>query len=147
MSGFLNRVQLIGNLGRDPEVRTTQSGKRVVTLSIATTESWRDATSGERREQTEWHRVVIWNEGLGEIAEKFLQKGAKVYLEGKLKYRKWTDQSGQERDSAEITITPYEGTIRFLDRRRDDNGVSSRNSASPGAGTTASSDPDDEIPF
>jgi single-strand DNA-binding protein len=142
----LNRVQLIGNLGRDPEARTTQGGKRLVTLSIATTDSWRDPASGERREQTEWHRVVIWNEGLGELAERFLQKGAKVYLEGKLKYRKWTDQSGQERDSAEITISPYEGTIRFLDRRRDEGG-SSRNTTSRGAGTTASSDPDDDIPF
>ncbi len=93
MSGFLNKVQLIGNLGRDPEVRSTQSGKKVVTLNIATGESWKDA-SGNKVERTEWHRVVIWNEGLGDIAEKYLAKGAKVYVEGKLTTRKWQDQDG-----------------------------------------------------
>ena len=97
MSGFLNRVQLIGNLGRDPDVRATQSGGRIVTLSIATSESWKDDRSGERRERTEWHRVVIFNEGLGKIAERYLEKGAKVYLEGKLTTRKWQDQSGADR--------------------------------------------------
>ena len=119
MSGFLNRVQLIGNLGRDPEVRTTQSGGRVVTLSIATSESWKDERSGERRERTEWHRVVIFNEGLGKIAERYLEKGAKVYLEGKLTTRKWQDQSGADRYSTEIHLTPYNGVLTFLDSRRD----------------------------
>ncbi len=108
MSGFLNRVQLIGNLGRDPEVRTMQNGGQVVTLSIATTESWKDDRSGERRERTEWHRVVIFNEGLGKIAERYLQKGAKVYLEGKLTTRKWQDQSGADRYSTEIHLLPTE---------------------------------------
>ena len=103
MSGFLNKVQLIGNLGRDPEVRSTQSGKKVVTLNIATGESWKDA-SGNKVERTEWHRVVIWNEGLGEIAEKYLAKGAKVYVEGKLTTRKWQDQDGNDRYSTEIHL-------------------------------------------
>src|ERR1700733_8270863 len=106
MSGFLNRVQLIGNLGRDPEVRTTQGGERIVTLNIATSESWKDRLSGERKERTEWHRVVIFNNGLGEVAEKYLRKGAKIFLEGKLATRKWTDQSGQDRYSTEIVISP-----------------------------------------
>ena len=115
----VNRVQLIGNLGRDPEVRTTQSGGRVVTLSIATSESWKDERSGERRERTEWHRVVIFNEGLGKIAERYLEKGAKVYLEGKLTTRKWQDQSGADRYSTEIHLTPYNGVLTFLDSKRE----------------------------
>ena len=118
MSGFLNKVQLIGNLGRDPEVRSTQGGKKVVTLSIATGESWKDA-SGNKVERTEWHRVVIWNEGLGDIAEKYLVKGAKVYVEGKLTTRKWQDQDGNDRYSTEIHLTPYNGTMTFLDAGAD----------------------------
>jgi len=144
MSGFLNRVQLIGNLGRDPEVRTTQSGGRVVTLSIATTESWKDDRSGERRERTEWHRVVIFNEGLGKIAERFLEKGAKVYLEGKQTTRKWQDQSGADRYSTEIHLTPYNGVLTFLDSRRDGAGPSD---GEPAGSTSSSNDPDSEIPF
>jgi single-strand DNA-binding protein len=108
MSGYLNRVQLIGNLGRDPEVRTTQTGKTVVTLVIATSESWKDER-GNRVERTEWHRIVIFSEGLGQIAEKYLEKGSKVYLEGKLCTRKWQDQSGADRYSTEIHLTPYNG--------------------------------------
>ena len=144
MSGFLNRVQLIGNLGRDPEVRTMQNGGQVVTLSIATTESWKDDRSGERRERTEWHRVVIFNEGLGKIAERYLQKGAKIYLEGKLTTRKWQDQSGADRYSTEIHLTPYNGVLTFLDSRRD----GERPSGGEAAGATGPcGDPDDEIPF
>ena len=144
MSGFLNRVQLIGNLGRDPEVRTTQSGGRVVTLSIATTESWKDDRSAERRERTEWHRVVIFNEGLGQIADRFLEKGAKVYLEGKLTTRKWQDQSGADRYSTEIHLTPYNGVLTFLDSRRDGARPSD---GEPTGSTSSSDDPDNEIPF
>jgi single-strand DNA-binding protein len=144
MSGFLNRVQLIGNLGRDPEVRTTQSGGRVVTLSIATTESWKDERSGERRERTEWHRVVIFNEGLGKIAERYLQKGAKVYLEGKLTTRKWQDQSGADRYSTEIHLTPYNGVLTFLDSKRDGAGASG---GEPTGSAGAGGDADNEIPF
>ena len=118
MSGYLNRVQLIGNLGRDPELRTTQTGKTVVTLVIATGESWKDERSN-RVEKTEWHRIVIFSEGLGQIAEKYLEKGSKVYLEGKLCTRKWQDQSGANRYSTEIHLTPYNGVLIFLDGRRD----------------------------
>jgi len=144
MSGFLNRVQLIGNLGRDPDVRTTQSGGRIVTLSIATTESWKDDRSGERRERTEWHRVVIFNEGLGKIAERYLEKGAKVYLEGKLTTRKWQDQSGADRYSTEIHLTPYNGVLTFLDSKRE----GERPAAGEPAGSTGpGGDPDEEIPF
>lgn len=145
MSGFLNKVQLIGNLGRDPETRSTQGGKKVVTLSIATGESWKDG-SGNRVERTEWHRVVIWNEGLGDLAEKYLVKGAKVYIEGKLTTRKWQDQDGHERTSTEIHLTPYNGTLTFLGVAPD-----SRDRAQ-GAGRTSSaeaapSSEDDGIPF
>ena len=143
MSGFLNRVQLIGNLGRDPEVRTTQSGGRVITLSIATSESWKDERSGERRERTEWHRVVIF-EGLGKIAERYLEKGAKVYLEGKLTTRKWQDQSGADRYSTEIHLTSYNGVLTFLDNKREgDRPVGEEPTGSTGPG----GNPDDNIPF
>ena len=137
-------MQLIGNLGRDPEVRTTQSGGRVVTLSIATSESWKDERSGERRERTEWHRVVIFNDGLGKIAEHYLEKGAKVYLEGKLTTRKWQDQSGADRYSTEIHLSPYNGVLTFLDSRRDDTRAPGGESPGP-AGPNANSD--EEIPF
>ena len=144
MSGFLNRVQLIGNLGRDPEVRTMQNGGQVVTLSVATSESWKDDRSGERRERTEWHRVVIFNDGLGKIAERYLLKGAKVYLEGKLRTRKWQDQSGADRYSTEIHLTPYNGVLTFLDSGRDGERPSGGEPAgSPGPG----GNPDNEIPF
>jgi single-strand DNA-binding protein len=154
MSGFLNRVQLIGNLGRDPEVRSTAGGDKVVTLSIATTESWKDRQSGERKERTEWHRVVIWNQGLGDVAETYLRRGSKIFLEGKLATRKWTDQSGQDRYSTEIVISPYNGTITFLDSRRDENGSARQSGTSISARDAVPSwdppkggDPDDQIPF
>ena len=151
MSGFLNRVQLIGNLGRDPEVRSTQTGKQVVTLNIATGESWKD-DNGNRVERTEWHRVVIWNEGLGTIAGKYLAKGSKVFIEGKLTTRKWTDSAGVERYSTEIHLTPYSGTLTFLDARRDSGPDRSSHSgahppAAGGAGAAPGPDLDDEIPF
>ena len=158
MSGYLNKATLIGNLGRDPEVRTTQSGKQVVTLNIATSESWRDSRSGDRIERTEWHRVVIWNEGLGQIAEKYLVKGAKVYVEGKLVTNKWTDTAGVDRYSTEIHLTPYNGTLTFLDSKKSEGRASGgdgasaprkpRESAMAGAGAApGGSDLDDEVPF
>jgi len=152
MSGFLNRVQLIGNLGRDPEVRITQTGARVVTLTIATSESWNDQANGERRQKTEWHRIVIWNDNLGKIAERYLTKGSKVFLEGKLTTRKWQDQSGADRYSTEIHLTPYNGTLTFLDSRRNGNGAGEDNNSSESTTESpqeASKDgnPDDEIPF
>ncbi len=143
MSGYLNRVQLIGNLGQDPEVRTTQAGKKIVTLSIATSESWRDAQSGERMERTEWHRVVVFNEGLAAIAEKFLAKGAKVLVEGKLVTNKWKDRDGNDRTTTEIQLQPYGGTLTFLDSRK-------RGDERPSGGTgasTAHEDLGDDVPF
>jgi len=124
MSGYLNKAQLIGNLGGDPESRTMQSGGLVVTLNVATSESWRDQASGERRTRTEWHRVVIFNEGLGRIADQYLTKGAKVYVEGMLRTRKWQDTEGHDRYSTEIHLTPYNGTLTFLDPRKSGEGAS-----------------------
>ena len=147
MSGYLNRVQLIGNLGRDPEVRTTQTGKTVVTLVIATGESWKDERN--RVEKTEWHRIVIFSDGLGQIAEKYLEKGSKVYLEGKLCTRKWQDQSGADRYSTEIHLTPYNGVLIFLDGRRDSGPAVTASTADGRTGVVAGThgNLDDEIPF
>jgi single-strand DNA-binding protein len=117
MSGYLNRASLIGNLGHDPEVRTMQNGKQVVTLSIATSETWKDDVTGERRERTEWHRIVIFNEALGTLAGQFLTKGAKVFVEGSIRTRKWQDQAGADRTSTEIHLTPFNGTLTFLDKK------------------------------
>ena len=115
MAGYLNKVQLIGNLGRDPEVRNTQSGTAIVHLSIATSETWKDKQSGERKEKTEWHRVVIFNEGLGKVAHQYLRKGSKVYIEGQLQTRKWTGQDGVEKYSTEIVLQRYQGELTMLD--------------------------------
>ena len=119
MAGSVNKVILIGNLGRDPEVRSLQNGGEVANLSVATSESWRDKESGERREKTEWHRVVIFNENLLKVAKQYLKKGSKVYLEGQLQTRKWTDQSGQERYSTEVVLARYRGELTMLDGRGD----------------------------
>jgi single-strand DNA-binding protein len=115
MAGSLNKVTLIGNLGRDPEMRSTQDGNRMATFTVATSDTWRDRTSGERKERTEWHRVVIFNERLAEIAEKYLRKGSKIYLEGALQTRKWTDQGGQERTTTEIVLPKFRGELTMLD--------------------------------
>ena len=144
---FLNRVQLIGNLGRDPEVRTTQSGARVVTLNIATSETWTDQNNGERRQKTEWHRIVIWNDGLGKIAERYLTKGSKIYLEGKLTTRKWQDQSGADRYSTEIHLTPYNGTLTFLDSKRNGPDANDDDTPRPTGDASKSNSLDDAIPF
>jgi len=117
MAGSLNKVQLIGNLGRDPEIRHTQDGRPVGNLRIATTESWRDKNSGERKEKTEWHSVVMFSEGLCRIAEQYLKKGSKVYIEGALQTRKWQDQSGNDRYSTEVVIQGFNGTLTMLDGR------------------------------
>ena len=119
MAGSVNKVILIGNLGADPDIRRTQDGRPVARLRIATSESWRDKNSGERREKTEWHRVVIFNDRIGEVAERYLKKGAKVYVEGSLQTRKWTDQSGQERYSTEVVIGRFNGTLTLLDSRQN----------------------------
>ncbi|MBN9525984.1 MAG: single-stranded DNA-binding protein [Alphaproteobacteria bacterium] len=122
MAGSVNKVILIGNLGRDPEVRQTQSGEDIVHLSIATSETWRDKNSGERKERTEWHRVVIFNDNLGKVAKQYLKKGAKVYLEGTLQTRKWTDQQGQEKYTTEVVIPRFRGELTMLDGRGEGGG-------------------------
>lgn len=117
MAGSVNKVILVGNLGKDPEVRNTQDGSKIVNLTLATSESWNDRASGERRERTEWHRVVIFNDRIGEVAERYLKKGAKIYVEGALQTRKWTDQSGQERYTTEVVIGRFNGQLTMLDTR------------------------------
>ena len=115
MSGSVNKVILVGNLGADPEIRRTQDGRPIVNLRIATSESWRDRTSGERRERTEWHRVVIFNEGLAKVCEQYLKKGMKVYIEGQLQTREWEDQQGQKRYSTEVVLQGFNSTLTMLD--------------------------------
>src|SRR3974377_2058550 len=157
MSGSVNKVILVGNLGRDPEIRTLNSGDRVANLSLATSETWRDRNSGERRERTEWHRVVIFNDNLVKVAENYLRKGSKIYVEGALQTRKFQDQSGVEKFSTEIVLQKFRGELTMLDGRGD--GDAAR--GDPGAGGYASgqrlegsgakesftADLDDEIPF
>ena len=117
MAGSVNKVILVGNLGRDPEVKSMQDGRSMVNMSIATSDTWRDRQTGERKERTEWHRVVIFNEKLAEVAQKFVRKGSKIYVEGQLSTRKWTDQSGQERDTTEVVIPRFGGALTMLDGR------------------------------
>ena len=157
MAGSVNKVILVGNLGRDPEVRTFQNGGKVCNLRIATSERWKDRNTGEQRERTEWHSVAIFSEPLARIAEQYLRKGSKVYLEGQLETRKWQDQSGQDRYSTEVVLRPYRGELTILDGRGggdgggsggDYGGGSSYGGGSGGGGQApASSDLDDEIPF
>src|SRR5436190_12844640 len=118
MAGSVNKVILVGNLGRDPEIRSTQDGMRIANLNLATSESWRDRTSGERKERTEWHRVVIFNERLVEVAEKYLRKGSKIYVEGALQTRKWTDNAGVEKYSTEVVLQKFRGELTMLDGAR-----------------------------
>jgi single-strand DNA-binding protein len=117
MAGSVNKVILVGNLGRDPESRTLQSGSKVVTFSLATSESWSDKATGERKERTQWHRIVIYNDRLGEIAERYLRKGSKVYLEGALESRKFTDKDGQERETTEVVLKQFRGELTMLEGR------------------------------
>ena len=152
MAGSVNKVILVGNLGRDPEVRRLTSGDPVVNLSIATSESWRDKASGERKEKTEWHRVVIFNENLAKVAEQYLKKGAKVYIEGQLQTRKYTDKDGSEKYSTEIVLQKFRGELTMLDGRGGEGGGDrERSPAMAGAGEGGRSfqraDLDDEIPF
>jgi single-strand DNA-binding protein len=132
MAGSLNKVTLIGNLGRDPEMRSTQDGNRIATFTVATSDTWRDRNSGERKERTEWHRIVIFNERLAEIAEKYLRKGTKIYLEGALQTRKWTDQGGQERTTTEIVLPKFRGELTMLDGAGGRGGTASGGPATEG---------------
>lgn len=162
MAGSVNKVILVGNLGRDPEVRSMQDGSPVVNLSIATSENWKDKATGERRDKTEWHRVVIFNENLAKVAQNYLKKGSKVYLEGQLQTRKWTDQAGVEKYSTEVVLQRYRGELTMLDGRGDnagggfsDNQAGYGGDQSQGGGNfgqtsapaAGGSDLDDEIPF
>jgi single-strand DNA-binding protein len=163
MAGSVNKVILVGNLGADPEIRTLTSGDRVANLRLATSETWRDRSSGERKERTEWHRVVIFNDNLVKVAESYLRKGSKVYVEGALQTRKWSDQSGQEKFSTEVVLQKFRGELTMLDGKgeggadRDEGGYGG---ASAGGGFSSgprqqssaprenfSADLDDEIPF
>ena len=165
MAGSVNKVILVGNLGKDPEIRRTQDGRPIANLSIATSETWRDKNSGERKEKTEWHRVVIFNEGLCKVAEQYLKKGAKVYIEGALQTRKWTDQAGVEKYSTEVVLQGFNSTLTMLDGRSGGGGgsfgeepggdfgssgpVSSapRRPVAAGGGGGRNNDMDDDIPF
>lgn len=168
MAGSVNKVILVGNLGRDPEVRTFQNGGKVCNLRIATSENWKDRNTGERRERTEWHSVAIFSEPLARIAEQYLRKGSKVYLEGQLETRKWQDQSGQDRYSTEVVLRPYKGELTLLDSRGEGGGggggyMSDQSGGGYGGGQGGgqsggqqgggyggpgpASDLDDEIPF
>jgi single-strand DNA-binding protein len=161
MAGSVNKVILIGNLGRDPEIRRTQDGRPVANFTVATSESWRDKATGERKEKTEWHRVVIFNEGLCRIAEQYLKKGSKVYLEGQLPTRKWQVQSGQEKYTTEVVLQGFNSQLTMLDRASDrgeigsadsggdfgSSGPSTREKQPALAGAGKRGDMDDEIPF
>jgi single-strand DNA-binding protein len=158
MAGSINKVILIGNLGRDPEIRATQDGREIANLAIATSESWKDRNTGERKERTEWHRVVIFNDGLVNVAKNYLHKGSKVYIEGQLQTRKWTDKDGQEKYSTEVVLQGYGGSLTMLDGAKreggsfDDSASSGGYSSAPArSGGQRQSSPvpelDDEIPF
>jgi len=161
MAGSVNKVILVGNLGRDPETRFTKDGGKIVHLSLATSESWKDRNTGERREKTEWHRVVIFNDRLGEVAEKYLRKGSKVYVEGQIQTRKWTDQSGVEKYTTEVVLQRFRGELTMLDSKGEGGyggggggggaygGASSSGGGNGGSGGSSGGgdDLDDEIPF
>ena len=163
MAGSVNKVILIGNLGKDPEIRRTQDGRPIANLSVATSETWRDKNTGERKEKTEWHRVVIFNEGLCKVAEQYLKKGAKVYIEGQLQTRKWTDQAGVEKYSTEVVLQGFNSNLTMLDGRSgagSGGGFSDEPSndfgspaprravaAAGGGGGGRNADMDDDIPF
>lgn len=148
MAGSVNKVILVGNLGADPDVKRTQDGRPIVNLSVATSESWRDKNTGERKDKSEWHRVVIFSEGLCKVAENYLKKGSKVYLEGALQTRKWQDQSGQDKYSTEVVLQGFNSTLTMLDGKDNrDNSGGNYGSASQGQAGNFSNDMDDDVPF
>ena len=162
MAGSVNKVILVGNLGRDPEVRSTQDGMKIVNFSLATSETWRDRQSGERRERTEWHRVVIFNERLAEVAERYLRKGSKIYVEGQLQTRKWQGQDGQDKYTTEVVLQRFRGELTMLDTRGEGGGgggdyggggggggysSGGGGGGGPSGGPPSGGDLDDEIPF
>ena len=159
MAGSVNKVILVGNLGKDPEIRRTQDGRPIANLSVATSESWRDKATGERKEKTEWHRVVIFSEGLARVAEQYLHKGSKVYLEGQLQTRKWQDQSGQDKYSTEVVLQGFNSNLTMLDGRGEGGGDNAGGFSGPPAARSEGRRPssnapafepagmDDDIPF
>lgn len=160
MAGSVNKVILVGNLGRDPEVRTMQNGGKVCNLSVATSERWRDRNSGDMQERTEWHRVVVFDDKIAEVCERYLKKGSKIYLEGQLQTRKWTDQSGQEKYTTEVVLQRFRGNLVMLDGRGEGGGGGDYSGGggdygqgggygggSGGGGAPSGGDLDDEIPF
>ena len=164
MAGSVNKVILVGNVGKDPEVRTTQDGSKIVNFSLATSETWNDRASGERKERTEWHRVVVFNDRIGDVVEKYVRKGSKLYVEGSLQTRKWTDQSGQEKYTTEVVIGRFRGELTMLDGARGGEGMGdsgprqsaarpapARSGGGGGGGSggwdAPKGDLDDEIPF
>jgi len=162
MAGSVNKVILVGNLGKDPEIRTTQDGKEIGSFNIATSESWKDKNSGDRKEKTEWHRVVVFNPGLMTVVKQYLKKGSKIYIEGSLQTRKWQDQSGQEKYTTEVVLNPFTSTLTMLDSKggsagesygkNDNNSYGSGDSGSFSSPSTNNNDfsasgLDDEIPF
>jgi single-strand DNA-binding protein len=162
MSGSVNKVILVGNLGRDPEIRSTQNGNRIANLSVATSETWKDKGSGERKERTEWHRVVVFNDGLVNVVDKFLRKGSKVYIEGQLQTRKWTGNDGKDNYSTEVVLQSYNGTLTMLDGAGGNSSKQAESTRSQGgdhfyqAGSTGAASSkgsgygdvlDDDIPF
>ena len=165
MAGSVNKVILVGNLGKDPEVRTSQDGTKIVNFTLATSDTWNDRASGERKERTEWHRVVIFNENAANVAEKYLRKGRKVYVEGSLQTRKWTDQSGQEKYTTEVVIGRFRGDLQLIDSRQEGEGGGessyqpreraparagaggARGGSGPSWDAPKGGDLDDEIPF
>jgi single-strand DNA-binding protein len=151
MAGSVNKVIIVGNLGKDPEVRMTQDGTKIVNLSVATSEQWKDRDTQERKERTEWHRVVIFNEKLAEVSDKYLRKGSKIYIEGQLQTRKWTDQNGQERYTTEVIVPRFRGELTMLDSKGQNMGAEAEpfgsSSHTAQEALSVMGDIDDEIPF
>lgn len=149
---MFNRVQLIGRVGKDPEIKTTQSGKQIANFSIATSEHWRDKNTGDKKEKTEWHNVVVWNEGLVKVIENYVHKGSLIMVEGKMATRKWQDQSGNDRYTTEVVLSGFDGVIKLLGSKNEnggqqDGGGSGSSGSSKNRAGTANTDMDDEIPF
>lgn len=148
MSGSVNKVMLLGHLGKDPEIRTTQAGNRIAQLSLATSQSWTDKATGERKQNTQWHRIAIFNEAVVKIVDSYVKKGSKVFIEGQLETRKWTDDNGVDRYATEVTIRPYRGGVTLLDRRQNsDPGHESSKPVEDMEEMPYAADIDDDIPF
>lgn len=146
MAGSVNKVILVGNVGKDPEIRRTQDGKAIANITLATSENWRDKNSGDRKEKTEWHRVVIFNEALSKIADQYVKKGSKLYIEGSLQTRKWSDKDGVEKYSTEVVLNGFSAVLTLLDSRKE-SGEADTPKPQRGAGVRSNEDIDDHIPF